>query len=256
MVEDGFAQTPTISEYMPSPALLVFSATAGWRHDSGIAGADHFFAELANERGWGVFTTAQPGVFNVDDLARFDVIIFNNVTGDVLNEAQQRAFEAWMVDGGAWIGLHGSGDGSMASWRWYQENLIGTTFIGHTMAPQFQDADLVVLAPEHGAMADVTPRWSHFDEWYSFDRIPDPSRFEVLVGIDEATYTPRNTVVDRWPEDLRMGAQPAQHPMVWAREADGYRALYSAIGHDLASYKDPVYRQLLHSAFDWVSRTE
>ena len=103
-------------------------------------------------------------------------------------------------------------------------------------------------------MVDVPKRWTHYDEWYSFSRLPDPSRFEILVGIDETTYLPRNPVVDRWPEDLRMGKQPDQHPMIWAREADGYRAVYSALGHDLASYKDPAYRRLLNSVFDWVSR--
>ena len=134
--DEPSASRPAISEYLPSPAVLVFSATRGWHHDSGIAGADHFFAELASERGWGVFTTAHPGVFNADDLARFDVIVFNNVTGNVLGTAQQRAFETWMTRGGAWIGLHGAGDSSILNWPWYQHNLVGTTFIGHTMAPQ------------------------------------------------------------------------------------------------------------------------
>ncbi|MEO1575196.1 MAG: ThuA domain-containing protein [Pseudomonadota bacterium] len=243
-----------ISEYLPSPAILVFSATAQWRHDSGIAGADHFFAELAQERQWGIFTTAHPGVFNADDLSRFQVIVFNNVTGNVLNRSQQRAFETWMREGGSWIGLHGSGDASVTNWAWYQDNLVGATFLGHTMEPQFQTADLVVLADQHPATGNVPARWAHRDEWYSFDRVPDPSRFTALIGIDESTYTPRNPVVDRWPEDLRMGTRPAEHPMVWARDADGYRAVYSAIGHDLASYKDPAYRQLLNSVFDWVRR--
>ena len=246
---------PVINPYMERPAMLVFSATAGWRHDSGIAGGDHFFAELANDRGWGLFTTVHPRVFNADDLARFEVVIFNNVTGDVLNRDQQQAFESWMDDGGAWIGLHGAGDGSMSNWPWYRDNLIGATFIGHTMGPQFQDADLVVLDVDHPTVNQLPDRWSHFDEWYSFDRVPDPARFTLLVGLDETSFAPVNNVVDRWPSDLSMGEKPALHPIAWARETDSYRAVYSAIGHDLSSYKDTHYRQLLINAFEWVTKS-
>ena len=247
---------PVINPYMDSPAILVFSATKGWRHDTGIAGGDHFFAELANERGWGVYTTVHSGVFNAENLARFEVVVFNNVTGDVLNRDQQQAFESWMDNGGGWIGLHGAGDSSISNWPWYADNLIGATFIGHTMGPQFQNADLVVLDADHSTAIDLPERWSHFDEWYTFDRVPDPKRFTLLIGLDESTYAPVNKVVERWPEDLSMGAQPSQHPIAWARETERYRAVYSAIGHDLASYKDPHYRQWLNNAFEWVSQKE
>ena len=244
---------PEISEYMSSPAMLVFSGTTGWRHDTGISGADLFFAELASEKGYGLFTTEHPGVFNAEDLERFEVIVFNNVTGSVLNEAQRSAFEAWMQEDGAWIGLHGAGDYSMGTWNWYQTNLIGTKFIGHIMAPQFQDARLVTLAQTHPVMADLPEAWVHRDEWYSFDRVPEMPGLTLLVGLDETSYTPENPVVKAWPSDLRMGDAPAQHPVVWARCDLGFRAVYSAIGHQYESYRDSAYRKLLSSAFDWVT---
>jgi len=244
---------PAISEYMPSPAILVFSGTRGWRHDEGISGADLFFAELATERGYGLFTTELPGVFNDDDLSRFDVIVFNNASGPVLDENQRAAFEAWMRDGGAWIGLHGAGDHSMGDWDWYQTNLIGAQFIGHTMDPRYQDARLVTLNPDHPVTRDLPQSWEHHDEWYSFDRVPDMPGLILLIGIDEASYQPTNTVVEDWPTDLRMGGSPSQHPMVWARCGEGFRSVYSAIGDRHESYRDPHYRQLLASAFDWVS---
>ncbi len=245
---------PAISEYMAEPAILVYSGTAGWRHDEGIAGADLYFAELAAEKQYGLFTTEHAGVFNPEDLQRFDVIVFNNVSGDVLNTAQRQAFENWMTNGGAWIGLHGSGDHSMGDWEWYQTNLIGVRFIGHTMAPQFQDARLVVLDDAHPVTANLPADWTHHDEWYSFDGVPDMPGVTVLVGLDEASYQPTNTVVAEWPTDLRMGEAPGDHPIVWARCEQAYRAVYSGIGHSHESYKDPVYRQMLSNAFDWVTQ--
>lgn len=247
------AEPPEIGINVPAPAMLVFSKTAGWRHNNGIAGADLFLAELAKEKGFSFFTTANAAVFNAEDLDRFEVIVFNNVTGAALSADERAAFEQWMKSGGAWLGLHGSGDFSLAGWTWYQENLIGAQFIGHTMAPQFQTARLVVLDPTHPISEGLPSDWEHRDEWYSFDKVPDPVLFKPLIGIDETSYSPTNTVVDRWPEDLSMGSRPEQHPMVWATRNDCYRGVYSAMGHGFESYQDPNYRALLSSAFDWVS---
>ncbi|MEL7310298.1 MAG: ThuA domain-containing protein [Pseudomonadota bacterium] len=250
------ADRPTINQYMKTPAVLVFSRTLGWRHDEGIAGADLFFARLTTEREFGLFTTENPRVFNSEDLSRFDLVVFNNVTGASLDPKQRAAFENWMRAGGAWIGLHGAGDGSMSDWRWYQNNLIDTRFIGHTMAPQFQTGTLARLSSEHPIVDNLPDRWSQTDEWYSFNRIPAPPGAILLVGIDESSYTPHNLVVDRWPRDLRMGASVFDHPLIWAICQPEYRGFYSALGHSFETYDNPIYRQLLSNAVDWVMASD
>lgn len=252
-----FDQVPSeITEYLLEPAVFVFSKTSGWRHTEGIAGADLFFVELATEAGFGVYTSANGAMFNAADLARFDVIIFNNVTGNALSLDQQHAFEAWMNDGGAWIGLHGAGDHSLQPWDWYQEALIGTRFIGHTTDPPIQTANLVTLEPRHPIMTSIPDDWSHTDEWYSFSGVPLQDGVTRLVGIDEDSYAPVNVIVKGWPEDLRMGDNPADHAMIWAVCRDEYRGVYSALGHSHESYRDPVYRQLLKNAFEWVTEDD
>ncbi|MEO9971109.1 MAG: ThuA domain-containing protein [Hyphomonadaceae bacterium] len=246
---------PEITEFMAEPAILVFSKTAGWRHNEGIAGADLFFAELAAEKNYGLFTTVNSAVFNADDLKRFEVVIFNNVTGNALADDEKAAFKTWMDEGGAWIGLHGSGDSSLEPWDWYQDNLAGTDFIGHIMAPQFQNARLEALAPDHSILDGVATDWEQTDEWYSFSKVPDIPGLILLVGLDETTYSPTNTVVQTWPQDLRMGPDAADHPVIWAAcdSALGYKAVYSALGHGFEAYRNPNYQTLLSNAFDWVS---
>ncbi|MEL7296893.1 MAG: ThuA domain-containing protein [Pseudomonadota bacterium] len=245
---------PSISEYLRDPAVLVFSKTAGWRHNEGIAGADAAFAAIAGERALGLFTTENAAVFNDAQLSRFSLIVFNNVTGDALSRKEQAAFERWMLQGGAWIGLHGSGDSSLQPWDWYQRHLIGTRFVGHTMDPQIQTATMVTLAGKHPVMDGLPSRWSHRDEWYSFDAPPTLPGMTLLVGIDESSYVPLNTIVERWPRDLRMSATPSGHPMVWAVCEGNYRGVYSAIGHQHTSYADTNYLRLLGNAVDWVLR--
>lgn len=243
---------PDITEWMPQPAILVFSKTAGWRHNEGIAGADLFFVQLARRHEYGIFTTANAAIFNPRDLARFDVVVFNNATGNGLAKDQQRALRDWIEQGGGWIGLHGAGDASQ-EWPWYQERLIGPKFIGHIADPQFQDARLETLADGHPVTQGLPASWLHNDEWYSFDSRPQDHGMRPLVGLDESSYSPRNDLYGE-VSDLRMGKGANNHPIVWSRCPNEGRSVYSAIGHNETSYSDPNYSRLLENAFLWVAR--
>ncbi|MEL7447057.1 MAG: ThuA domain-containing protein, partial [Pseudomonadota bacterium] len=228
------ATPPDITEFMPQPAVLVFSKTRDWRHNEGIAGADRFFAEFTSENGMGLFTTENGAVFNPEQLARFDLVVFNNMTGDALSPTQERAFQSWLERGGALIALHGSGDNSHGDWSWYDDQVIGPQFVGHPADPQFQDARVVNLASAHPIMDGIPAEWIHNDEWYSFDRA-DVGNAVPLLGLDEDSYSPQNLLYgDR--EDLRMGGGPEGHPIAWARRLGEGRTVYSAIGHNHTSY--------------------
>jgi len=243
---------PEIQPFMQQPAILVFSKTKAWRHNEGIAGADHFFVGLAREKGYGIFTTANSAVFNAQDLGRFQVIIFNNMTGDALSPTQEGVFQNWLESGGAWIGIHGSGDSSHMDWDWYQNELIGPTFTSHIMAPQFQEARVVNLAQGHPVMAGIPRDFMHTDEWYSFDSRPQDHGHTPLAGLDETSYSPKNIVYGDI-SDLRMGEGAINHPIIWSHCPGKGRAVYSAIGHLYQSFEDENYQRLLRNAFDWVS---
>lgn len=242
---------PEITQWMPSPAILVFSETASWRHNEGIAGADLYFVDLAETKGYGIFTTVNSAVFNAEQLARFDLVVFNNVTGDALSAGQKAAFEAWLSDGGAWIGLHGAGDNSHGGWPWYMQSLIGPTFIGHTSDPHIQDARVVILDANHPVMSGLPESFTISDEWYSFDSPASAHGMRVLAGLDESSYIAEN---QRFGDvtDMRMGPEPADHPVIWATCVGEGKAFYSALGHRQHTYRDATYRQLLENAFDWV----
>lgn len=244
---------PDITEFMAQPAILVFSKTRGWRHNEGIAGADRFFADLSQDRGYGLFTTVNSAVFNAEDLSRFQVVVFNNMTGDVLSPEQQAAFQTWLEAGGAWLGLHAAGDNSHTSWPWYDRAMIGPEFTSHPMAPQFQEADLVLLEESHPILDGLPDRFSLTDEWYSFDSIPQEYGLTPLVGLDESTYSPLNTVYGDI-SDLRMGQNPEDHPIIWAGEIEEGRIVYSAVGHNQTPYDDETYAQFLTQALEWVTK--
>lgn len=238
---------PEIPEGLAEPAILVFSKTNAFRHFDGIEGGLAYFSRVAEEKAWGLFETENSAVFNEDDLSRFAVVIFNNVTGDVLSEEQEMAFQQWLEAGGGWMGVHGAGDASHQDWPWYVENLIGANFTAHIMSPQFQVATLVVDDTSHAATDGLPSSWEHNEEWYSWDASVRDKGFNVLLTVDESTYNPHFKLF--WSnKDLRMG----DHPIVWNRCVGDGRALYSALGHQGAAFETMEYQMLLEGALMWL----
>ena len=238
---------PRSYEYMPDGAVLVFSATRDWRHDSGIAGAAAFWSRHADDTGTGLFITEDPRVFD-QDLSKFSVIVLNSPTGDILSPSQQSAVEAFVQNGGGLVAQHAAGDSSLAgTWPWWEAQL-GTEFISHPFDPQFQTADVVTLA-EHPVMEGLGERFNMSDEWYTFTQVPN-GEVVLLAGLDESTYSPVNKVYGQ--EDLRMGPEPSDHPVVWARCPGEGRVVYSALGHKADAYDDPNHQRLLLNALEWV----
>lgn len=240
---------PRSVEYTPDGATLIFSATTDWRHDSGIAGASAFWAREADENGSGLYTTEDARVFTPEFLKKFGVIVMNSATGDVLSKDQQDAIQGFVENGGGLIAQHAMGDSSLAGfWPWW-ETQLGTEFISHPADPQFQTADVVSLAPSHPVMAGLGAKFSHSDEWYTFTG-PVSGDVVVLAGLDESTYSPVNKVYG--VEDLRMGPEPSDHPIVWAKCPGKGKIVYSALGHKADAYDSEPHTTLLKNAMKWV----
>jgi type 1 glutamine amidotransferase len=240
---------PRSYEYMPEGATLIFSATADWRHDSGIAGASAFWARESDENGSGIFTTEHPGVFTAENLSKFDVIIMNSASGNVLSGDQQTAIQDFVENGGGMIAHHAMGDSSLAShWPWWEAQL-GTEFVSHPADPQFQAADVVTLAPDHPVMDGIGASFSQIDEWYTFTG-PVSGDVIVLSGLDESSYSPVNKVYG--VEDLRMGPNPSDHPIIWAKCPGKGKMVYSALGHKTDAFDNESHQTLLRNAMRWV----
>jgi len=242
----SYDDTPPILPALKRPAVLVFSKTNGFRDDAQIKAATAALTQIARSRGWSVYATENAAIFNARQLQRFDVAVWNSVSGDVLTTAQRAAFRAWLEHGGGFVGLHGAGGDPSYAWRWYVDDLIGAQFIGHTMGPQFQQASLQVEDAAHPATRRLHSPWVRTDEWYSFASSPRAKGYHVLVSIDETSYTP---LMKLFPftkgKDIRMGAV---HPLVWWHCVGNGRAFYSALGHTASSYSEPAHLRMIAGA--------
>lgn len=222
------------------PAVLVFEKITGYREDASVAAADKALVEMAARRGWSITSTSNGAVFNPEQLRPYDVVVWNNVSGDALTLPQRKAFQAYLAQGGGFAGIHGSAGDFTYLWPWYRDVLIGTQFIGHTLGPQFRAAKVVVATPRDGVTAKLPDSWTMTEEWYSF-AAPPTGGARVLARLDESTYAPG--------PKLAMG----DHPIAWTRCVGDARAFYTAIGHRPESYSEPNSRELLEQGVAWAA---
>jgi PKD repeat protein/glucose/arabinose dehydrogenase len=207
-------------------SVLVFSRTAGFRHDSIPAGITAI-QELGAQNGFSVTATEDPAAFTDDTLAQYAAVIWLSTTGDVLNSDQQAAFERYIRAGGGYAGVHAASD-TEYNWPWYGD-LVGAYFLGH---PANQNATVKVEDPAHPSTSPLPAKWTRFDEWYNFQTNPRGD-VHVLASLDERSYSPG------------AGAMGADHPTAWCHDYDGGRAWYTGGGHTIESYAEPLFRQHL-----------
>ena len=224
------------------PAVLIFSKTNSYRHDS-IAQAVPAIAGLVKARGWSSYATENAAVFNSDQLARFDLVVFASATGDMFTPAQRDAFQAWIAEGHGFVALHGAGDGSHPDW--YKDMVGYAGYAGHPGgADQFQESELIVLDPAHPATRGLPARWRWAEEYYAW-KFPPRADARILARLDETgmRLEPRHTMGDR-------------HALIWWRCEGRTRVFFSALGHKAEAWSDATHLQLIDGALAWAARKE
>ncbi|MDB5077787.1 MAG: hypothetical protein JWO42_3966 [Chloroflexi bacterium] len=213
------------------PAILVFSRTTGYRHDS-IPAAIQAVRADGRLDGYDVVATEDPRLFSDAELHRFRAVVFLLTTGNVLDGTQQAAFERFIRHGGGWLGVHSASD-TEYQWAFYGR-LVGAYFHRH---PAIQTATVHVIDRDNPATRPLPVQWTRTDEWYDFRSNPR-GKVHVLATVDERTYTG--------------GQMGTDHPIAWCHEDLGGRALYTAMGHTIASYHEPLFLTHLRGALSYV----
>ncbi|MFF7801048.1 ThuA domain-containing protein [Streptomyces olivaceus] len=201
--------------------VLVFSKTAGFRHDSipeGIAA----LKELGTPAGIQVTATEEAGQFTTNNLAKYDAVAFLSTTGDVLDADQQTAFENYIKNGGGYMGIHAAAD-TEYDWEFYG-GLVGAYFDSH---PAIQQATVRVEDHDHPATAHLDDAWERTDELYNYRTNPR-EQAKVLATLDETTY--------------EGGTMKGDHPIAWCQSYGGGRSFYTGLGHTKESYADEAFR--------------
>jgi arylsulfatase A-like enzyme/glucose/arabinose dehydrogenase len=200
--------------------VLVFSETAGFRHDSIDEGLAAIQA-LGAANNFSVVHTEDSAFFTAANLAQFEAVVFLNATGDVLNATQQTAFESYIGAGGGFVGVHSAAD-TEYGWAWYGQ-LVGAYFGSH---PPVRQATIEVADHVHASTAHLPDRWIRSDEWYSYNTNPRGD-VHVLMTVDESTYVG--------------GTMGFDHPIAWYHYFSGGRSWYTGLGHTAETYAEPLF---------------
>ncbi|MFM5923635.1 MAG: ThuA domain-containing protein [Novosphingobium sp.] len=225
--------------------LLMFEKINGFRDSPSVDAAHAAITAMARRNGWDLIVTDKGGAFNPATLRQFDAVIWNNISGDVLTLGQRAAFKAYIEQGGGFVAMHGSAGDPVYFWDWYVDKLIGARFIGHPTQPQFQEARIRVNGA-HPLAKGLPTEWRMTDEWYSFRTNPRSVGANVLLTLDESSYTR----VSQFASNIDMGSD---HPLAWTNCVGKGRMFYSAIGHMPETYSQPQAAQVLENGIGWVA---
>ncbi len=214
--------------------VLVFSKTTSYRHESIPAGIAAI-RSLGQQHGFVVDTTENNESFNEKTLKNYNVVVFLNTTGDVLNDGQQLEMNRWIQAGGGFVGIHAAAD-TEYDWPWYGE-LVGAYFNGHPNDPNVRDALVKRVDANHISTQHLPDSWPRTDEWYNYKDIK--AEINVLLNLDETSY--------------EGGTNGENHPIAWYRDFDGGRTWYTGLGHTDEVYQDADFLKMLWGGIQYAA---
>jgi len=215
--------------------VLVFTKTAGAQHPATPAGVDAIH-DLGRRHDFDVTATTNAGTFADSSLARYEAVVFLNTSGDVLDDAQQAAFERYVEAGGGLVALHSAIE-TEAAWQ-FLTDAFGARSTGLS---DLQSATVKVADRVHPSSEDLPEYWTRTDQWYSFDK--NVRGFQhVLATVDEGTYSG--------------GTMGFDHPIAWCQDFRGGSVWYTGRGGTAQAFSTDSMRDHLLGGIEWAAGEE
>ncbi|BCB79200.1 hypothetical protein Pflav_056100 [Phytohabitans flavus] len=210
--------------------VLVFTKTDGARRAS-IQDGVRVIRALGEDNGFTVTVTQDGGAFTAVNLAEYRAVVFLNTTGNVLNPAQEAAFEAYFRAGGGYVGVHAAAE-TEQDWTFYR-NVLGTGVSG---VSGVDGATVKVADRAHPSTETVPRELSLNEEWYNYtSNVRGASH--VLATVDEKSYAG--------------GTMGFDHPVAWCKDYQGGRSWYTGLGHSIESYRNGSFKKHLLGGIQW-----
>ncbi|MDZ7371697.1 MAG: ThuA domain-containing protein [candidate division KSB1 bacterium] len=222
------------------PNVLIFTRNGeGYVHDN-IAASVEALQSICKKRGLTATVSDDPRVFTEENLRRFKAVVFSNTNNEVFDtDAQRLAFMRYIRAGGGFMGIH-SACATERRWPWFWA-MVGGAFVRH---PELQKFSIVVVDSMHPATKFLPKVWPWEDECYLIDHLnPD---IRILLAVDLRTV--RDDQLVKFPGKV-FGDY---YPLAWFHEYDGGRQFYTALGHKIEYYRDPLFLRHLEGGLLWV----
>lgn len=215
--------------------LLHYTETSGFDHGTRAVSLQ-MFQDIGLGIGFTVDDDQTGDAFNsLSNLEEYDVIVFSNTSGNNILDATQRAnFEAYINNGGSYLGIHAASDtyrhstangSSTGTWDFYAE-LVGASVQqnpNHVAGtPMYQ----MMHVNPHNSTANIPNPWAKNEEYYYWENGYFGNNNTVVLEVEE-TIGPNNMV----------NSYDAPRPMSWYRELNGGGGVfYTALGHAVSNF--------------------
>lgn len=220
--------------------IAFYTAKNDLAHISFVHEANGWFPKMAEKYHFIYDSTNNWSNLNADFLSGYQVVIFLDTRPDSL--AQREAFQAYMDNGGGWMGFHFAAFALTPSdypqnWDWYHNKFLGSgSYVSNTWRPT--PAILRVEDRKHPATRHLPKTFrSSPNEWYrwSNDLRKNPD-IKILLSIDPESFP------------LGTGPKPSEiwhsgyYPVVWTNTH--YRMIYFNMGHNDMDYENKTNKEL------------
>lgn len=223
--------------------VLIYSRTTGFRHTSIEAGAVMLKSLGERTGAFRLIHTEDESMINDTELAAYDAIVMLNCTGQPIQSKEARAaFEKFMASNKGLVGIHAATD-CHSDWPNYLE-AMGGIFAGHP----WTSGSLVTLnneEPDHICSSMVPQGYKIRDEIYQFrhDEYFSRDKMRVLLSLDLSGEKMMRGGMNRKDDDYAVS---------WLRNFTGSRVFYTNLGHNEATYIDPVAVQHILTGLQYV----
>ncbi|WRT70238.1 uncharacterized protein IL334_007233 [Kwoniella shivajii] len=241
-----------LAQAQTTPKVLVYTATAGYRHDS-IPTAIQILGDNAGKYGVEFTFSEDKSLFTNETLSTYDGVMFVSNSDEVLDQSGQDALQSFFQSGGVYTGVHAA-SACLFNDENYQQ-AMGAFFDYH---PPIQTATFERINNTHPATANVPDRWTFQEEVYHFRSNPRDNGAIVIMTVDESSYVNNGTSTGNYPS---MGDP---HPIAWYIDSPNSaqplnsgiekagRSFYTSLGHLNSTWQDETFIDHVMSGLKWA----
>jgi uncharacterized protein len=221
--------------------LLIFSKTAGFRHDSIPIGVKALTLMGDKTGAYEAFATEDESFFEPEKLKTFDAVFMLNTTGNCLRakggnpqEAEKRedmlkkSLADFVAGGKGLAGLHSATD-TYHNWKDYKQ-MMGGTFAGH---PWHEKVPVKNVEPKHTLNAAFDGKdFEITDEIYQFTpdtAQPTERKFLLVLDVEKMKNAEKGNRKKEGP-----------YPVSWVSTHEKGRTFYCSLGHRQEIFWNPA----------------
>lgn len=212
----------------------------GYVHDN-IKASVAAIQKMGKENGFAVDVSDDPNVFTDANLKQYKALVFSNSNNEAFATDDQRAaFKRYIQGGGGFVGIH-SATGSERKWEYYQA-VAGGKFKRH---PKQQPFNIRAVDRKHPATLHLPAEFTWGpDECYYHENLN--KGIKPLLVVDPSKLN--DPQKDVYPGKRFGDAMP----IAWYQTYDGGREFYTALGHNIPQYKDPLFTKHILGGILWA----